>query len=89
MNYLSRISERLEQVLGEMPELKDDDKFNPLELIKMDSRFTHTRDLVVQTIKHYDHSYPDIGTDEILAAIVNEVMEIIFPNMQNHKIEFP
>lgn len=66
MRYLKKLSD---QVQGNQEE-QSEEEFTPMDLIKMDSRFEQVVDQVVKTVRHYDHHFPDIGADEILAALV-------------------
>jgi len=74
MTYLQKLSQKLGLALGEeAPELEEE--YNPLELIKLDSRFVQAGTMLVKTVKHYDQSFPDIGADEILAALIDYAIE--------------
>ena len=70
--------ERVKIVAKEMEE----EEFNILELLKRETRFQQTATTLVQTVRYYDGKYPNIGAAEILAAILNDVMVELFPNIK-------
>lgn len=76
MRYLNQLA----KALGENLPLGEEEEYNPLDLIKFDAKFRQASSMLVQTVKFFDQKYPDIGADEIFAAILNDAMEHIFPN---------
>lgn len=62
--------------------IAQDEEFNILDLVKVDTRFIQTSRQVVQAVRYYDGKYPDIGAAEILAAIMNDVMVELFPHIK-------
>lgn len=72
----------LEKYVIAKEESNNQDDFDVLELlIEMDTTFKQTRDSIVRAVRQLDQKHPGVGDTEILAALMNESIKILFPNI--------